>query len=76
MKSRYHSPRRGACLTGRPHCAAAILLEAQCLCARFNSIEAVRGCPHRCDFCVVPTAWGSIYAYRPVEEVIAELEHV
>src|SRR5205814_8191857 len=41
--------------------------------ATVNSIEATRGCPHKCDFCVVPTAWANTYAHRPVEEVIAEL---
>ncbi len=39
-----------------------------------QSIEATRGCPHKCDFCVVPAAWANIYAHRPVAEVIAELE--
>jgi len=39
-----------------------------------NSIEATRGCPHRCEFCAVPAAWSGIYAHRPINEVIAELE--
>jgi len=39
-----------------------------------NSIEATRGCPHRCDFCAVPAAWPNIYSHRPIEDVIAELE--
>ncbi|MBI2824413.1 MAG: B12-binding domain-containing radical SAM protein [Planctomycetia bacterium] len=39
-----------------------------------NSIEATRGCPHRCEFCAVPAAWPNIYAHRPIEDVIAELE--
>jgi radical SAM superfamily enzyme YgiQ (UPF0313 family) len=38
-----------------------------------NSIEATRGCPHQCDFCVVPTAWSKTYAHRPIEDVVAEL---
>lgn len=38
-----------------------------------NSIEATRGCPHQCDFCVVPTAWKNTYAHRPIAEVVAEL---
>jgi radical SAM superfamily enzyme YgiQ (UPF0313 family) len=42
--------------------------------ATINSIEATRGCPHRCDFCAVPAAWSGIYAHRPIEEVIAELK--
>lgn len=41
--------------------------------ATINSIEATRGCPHQCEFCVVPTAWHGVYARRPVEEVVAEL---
>jgi radical SAM superfamily enzyme YgiQ (UPF0313 family) len=41
--------------------------------ATVNAIEATRGCPHRCDFCVVPTAWRNTYAHRPIEEVIFEL---
>ncbi len=39
-----------------------------------NSIEATRGCPHKCDFCAVPAAWSGIYAHRPIADVIAELE--
>jgi radical SAM superfamily enzyme YgiQ (UPF0313 family) len=38
-----------------------------------NSIEATRGCPHKCDFCAVPAAWANTYSHRPVEDVIAEL---
>jgi radical SAM superfamily enzyme YgiQ (UPF0313 family) len=41
--------------------------------ATVNSIEATRGCPHKCEFCVVPTAWQGIYAHRPIKDVIAEL---
>jgi radical SAM superfamily enzyme YgiQ (UPF0313 family) len=42
--------------------------------ATVNSIEATRGCPHKCEFCAVPAAWSGIYAHRPIEDVIAELE--
>lgn len=42
--------------------------------ATINSIEATRGCPHRCEFCAVPAAWSGIYSHRPIEDVIAELE--
>ncbi|MBI1783506.1 B12-binding domain-containing radical SAM protein [Candidatus Sumerlaeota bacterium] len=41
--------------------------------ATVNSIEAVRGCPHKCAFCAVPAAWPGIYAHRPIDDVIAEL---
>jgi radical SAM superfamily enzyme YgiQ (UPF0313 family) len=39
-----------------------------------HSIEATRGCPHKCDFCAVPAAWPNTYAHRPIEDVVAELE--
>jgi len=39
-----------------------------------NSIEATRGCPHRCEFCAVPAAWSGVYAHRLIKDVIAELE--
>jgi radical SAM superfamily enzyme YgiQ (UPF0313 family) len=42
--------------------------------ATVNSIEATRGCPHKCDFCAVPAAWPNIYAHRPIEDVVAELQ--
>lgn len=42
--------------------------------ATVNSIEATRGCPHKCDFCAVPAAWANVYAHRPIEDVIAELK--
>jgi radical SAM superfamily enzyme YgiQ (UPF0313 family) len=35
--------------------------------------EATRGCVHRCDFCVVPSAWGTKPFHKPVEEVIADI---
>jgi radical SAM superfamily enzyme YgiQ (UPF0313 family) len=42
--------------------------------ATINSIEATRGCPHKCDFCAVPAAWPRVYSHRPIENVIAELK--
>ncbi len=38
-----------------------------------NTIQATRGCYQKCDFCVVPNAWGSFWS-RPVREVIEEIE--
>lgn len=38
-----------------------------------TTIEATRGCIHRCNFCVVPSAWGKPLQY-PVGEVIADLQ--
>lgn len=38
-----------------------------------NTVQAVRGCPHKCNFCVVPVAWPQ-YLQRPIREVVAEIE--
>jgi radical SAM superfamily enzyme YgiQ (UPF0313 family) len=71
LQSRYHYP-TGRQLSGLPIARRDLLKKNRY--ATVNSIEATRGCPHKCDFCVVPTAWHGIYAHRPVEEVIAELK--
>jgi len=39
-----------------------------------NSIEATRGCAHKCSFCAIARAWDSRFFVRPVEEVVAEAE--
>jgi radical SAM superfamily enzyme YgiQ (UPF0313 family) len=70
LQSRYYAP-TGRQLTGVPIARRDLLKKKGY--ATVNSIEATRGCPHQCDFCVVPTAWRGIYAHRPIEEVIAEL---
>jgi radical SAM superfamily enzyme YgiQ (UPF0313 family) len=40
-----------------------------------NTVQAVRGCPYRCSFCVVPVAWPG-YLHRPIPEVIEEIERL
>src|SRR5947209_17900839 len=40
-----------------------------------NTVQAVRGCPYKCNFCVVPVAWPG-YLHRPIREVISEIEHL
>jgi len=40
-----------------------------------HTIEATRGCPHRCEFCVVPSAWGAPMQ-RPIEEVIDDIRQM
>ena len=70
LQRRYSYP-TGRDLSGVPIARRDLLQKKRY--ATVNSIEATRGCPHKCEFCVVPTAWHGIYAHRPVEEVIAEL---
>jgi len=68
---RYFTP-TGRSLAGVPVARRDLLKKERY--ATVNSIEATRGCPHKCDFCVVPTAWANTYSHRPVEEVVAELK--
>ena len=39
-----------------------------------NTIEAVRGCNLNCTFCAYPAAFGKTVFYRPVAEIVAEIE--
>jgi radical SAM superfamily enzyme YgiQ (UPF0313 family) len=38
-----------------------------------DSVQATRGCPHRCEFCSVRRFLGGTYRYRPVQRVIEEI---
>lgn len=40
----------------------------------FDVVQTTRGCPFPCEFCSVSTYNGSTFRFRPVGEVIAELE--
>jgi radical SAM superfamily enzyme YgiQ (UPF0313 family) len=40
-----------------------------------ETIEATRGCIYKCDFCVVPTAWGKPLQ-KPVADVIADIKQM
>jgi len=71
MKTRYFAP-TGRRLEGVPIARRDLLKKNRY--ATVNVIEATRGCPHKCDFCAVPAAWANIYAHRPIEDVIAELQ--
>jgi radical SAM superfamily enzyme YgiQ (UPF0313 family) len=40
----------------------------------FHQIQTTRGCPFRCRFCSVPDISGNDFRFKPVENVIAEIE--
>ncbi len=40
----------------------------------FDVVQTTRGCPFPCEFCSVSTYNGTTFRFRPVKEVIAELE--
>ena len=42
----------------------------------FDVVQTTRGCPFPCEFCSVSTYNGSSFRFRPVREVVAELEEV
>ncbi len=60
-------------LAGRPFPQRALLPGANH--ALLHTIEATRGCIHRCDFCVVPSAWGQPLQ-RPVHEVVDDIRQM
>jgi anaerobic magnesium-protoporphyrin IX monomethyl ester cyclase len=38
-------------------------------------VETSRGCPHSCDFCIVPFHHGHKFRERPAKELVDEVEH-
>ncbi len=39
-------------------------------------VQTTRGCPHNCDFCSVTKFYGGKYRFRPVEQVIRDVQAV
>ena len=58
-------------LAGRPRARRDLIKGGRY--ARTGVFEATRGCVHRCDFCVVPSAWGRKPYQKPVAEVVDEI---
>lgn len=70
LKPRYvQSPNLS--LVGRPRARRDLITRGRY--AKTQVFEATRGCVHRCDFCVVPSAWGRKPYKKPVAEVIDEI---
>ncbi|MGA2501129.1 MAG: radical SAM protein [Tepidisphaeraceae bacterium] len=42
----------------------------------YEYVITSRGCPGQCTFCSSPTYWGSRIRFRPVEDVLEELEEL
>jgi radical SAM superfamily enzyme YgiQ (UPF0313 family) len=70
LRARYDQA-PGLSLAGRPFPRRELLPSRQFI--TDDVFEATRGCVHRCDFCVVPTAWGTTPLHKPVEEVVADI---
>lgn len=41
-----------------------------------NTFEATRGCVHKCEFCVVPSAWGRRPFQKPVAHVVDDIRQL
>jgi radical SAM superfamily enzyme YgiQ (UPF0313 family) len=39
-----------------------------------NTVQTARGCPHNCSFCSVTRFNGRSYRFRPIDEVVREIE--
>ena len=39
-------------------------------------VQATRGCPHDCEFCVASNVYGRHYKYKRVEQVVQEIQEV
>jgi radical SAM superfamily enzyme YgiQ (UPF0313 family) len=70
LRRRYHQ-RPGLSLAGMPFPRRDLLPRGRYL--TDDVFEATRACVHRCDFCVVPAAWGTKPFQKPVEEVVEEI---
>jgi radical SAM superfamily enzyme YgiQ (UPF0313 family) len=72
LQSRYRQ-QPGLSLSGRPQARRDLYPAGGVTVA--HTVEATRGCIHRCNFCVVPTAWGRPLQH-PVAEVVADLKQM
>ena len=41
---------------------------------RFRAVFTMRGCPYRCSFCTVRNFFGDTIRYRPIQDVVNEVE--
>jgi len=70
MQPRYDQ-RAGLSLAGMPFPRRDLMKRGSYITT--HVFEATRACIHRCDFCVVPTAWGTRPLQKPVEEIVADI---
>lgn len=50
------------------------LLDRSMYISGFNTLQATRGCPFKCDYCAVTAFFGNEFRTRPVDDVIEEIK--
>jgi len=74
MKGVYRSPQFPS-LNGLPIPRYDLLQKNRYRLLKINfPIQATRGCPFLCEFCSVSRFWGNQIRFRPVEEVVQEIQ--
>jgi radical SAM superfamily enzyme YgiQ (UPF0313 family) len=58
-------------MTGVPHPKWSASPSSQYL---FHQLQTTRGCPFRCKFCSVPDISGQDFRFKPVEQVVKEIQ--
>ena len=61
-----------ACLEGLPMPRRDLLRPKDYV--TINTVQTTRGCPHNCSFCSVTRFNGKTYRFRPIPEVVREIE--
>jgi len=78
LQTIYDQPRRED-LTGLPHPRYDLIEPKHYLIPPFSKlpilpVQTARGCPHNCDFCSVTKFWGKKIRFRPIEEIVEEIQ--
>ncbi|NQU18362.1 MAG: B12-binding domain-containing radical SAM protein [Candidatus Saganbacteria bacterium] len=68
-----YSPGKIVNLSNMPHPKRALLKKGSYI--TINTVQATRGCPNECDFCVTPIVCQG-YHKRPIAEVIEEIKEL
>jgi radical SAM superfamily enzyme YgiQ (UPF0313 family) len=73
MNSRYDQDHRIS-LAGLPLARRDLLRKFSY--STIHTFEATRACIHNCEFCVVPTAWGTKPYQKPIEEILEDIRQI
>ncbi|MBN2481039.1 MAG: B12-binding domain-containing radical SAM protein [Bacteroidales bacterium] len=52
------------------------LFRSKDTCIRLIPVEATRGCPHDCNFCIVPEYYGRSIRKKSVKQIVEEIKYI